>query len=701
MSVHLPQSTRVHSFFFTPVKRRRRERRRSLLLEMAARGEWAVRAAEEKTGIGKLAMHVLAVAATFALIPFLLISAIGVAVFRRLLRWLMAQFFPDLEMDLSPSVRAASDTMRNQAMVAVLAHFRGACDLDFAKGKILEEVVERRDKDGKQLFPKLKTVLTIKWHMYMWLHKPEAFHIDNHVVLGSRHFRGRPLSEGNIQDYVSDIVSKGMPPNAPPWQVVLIPVSGGANSPSFYALLRLHHLLANENAALRDLLAGDWGWGDRPVVPRAHATASIFNATATSLRSAWQRMRAEKDPVAGNKSLHMPLLDTLAVVLLIIVTDSVYAVLKTEPWINLHQPKVWLHSLRVQADRRDLTLRKFLNLTFQACFPTHLLVVGVRLLFASVRLFLQGPLLLLQLFRDQKSNVFGDFIREALFWMRVAFEAPLVVLKELFANVRKPARAHQSLCGRKLVSWSEPVSYQLVERVALASDSTPAEVLLASAVNALRDYFHRQGLMAPCTSVQPPGASGVFVLPPPLAAQSGLTSLREVKRHVEATRRQPALVIASAWFKKYLTTFMPSPLVTVALNCLTRRYAATIMTCAPEVLRSGQASLWGYRMDNVLLWRPPQANISKCRANIKELMISAGVSLCVVRSGESVRLAMMADQGTWPHQAALPASFLAHLKEMAASLRVQSRNSTPRNSPPPAPATIPALLRLEEESLVD
>jgi hypothetical protein len=85
------------------------------------------------------------------------------------------------------------------------------------------------------------------------------------------------------------------------------------------------------------------------------------------------------------------------------------------------------------------------------------------------------------------------------------------------------------------------------------------------------------------------------------------------------------------------------------------------------------------------------------KINLIKNVCRTGVSLSLVRVGESVRLAVMADQQLWPHHAALPASFLAQLREMATSLQVGARS--PRPSPPPP--TIPALLRLEEESLVD
>lgn len=38
-------------------------------------------------------------------------------------------------------------------------------------------------------------------------------------------YRGRPVTETNIQDYISNIVSKYLPPDLPPWQICVIPMS--------------------------------------------------------------------------------------------------------------------------------------------------------------------------------------------------------------------------------------------------------------------------------------------------------------------------------------------------------------------------------------------------------------------------------------------------------------------------------------------
>lgn len=50
------------------------------------------------------------------------------------------------------------------------------------------------------------------------------FNVDNHITVYPSNYRGRPVTKGNIQDYISNIVSKYLPIGLPPWQICVIPV---------------------------------------------------------------------------------------------------------------------------------------------------------------------------------------------------------------------------------------------------------------------------------------------------------------------------------------------------------------------------------------------------------------------------------------------------------------------------------------------
>lgn len=51
-----------------------------------------------------------------------------------------------------------------------------------------------------------------------------SFDIDNHINVCPSSYRGRSVTVANIQDYISNIVSKYLQVGLPPWQICVIPV---------------------------------------------------------------------------------------------------------------------------------------------------------------------------------------------------------------------------------------------------------------------------------------------------------------------------------------------------------------------------------------------------------------------------------------------------------------------------------------------
>lgn len=59
-----------------------------------------------------------------------------------------------------------------------------------------------------------------------------AFAVDNHINVCKSSYRGRPVTSVNVQDYISNIVSKYLPVGLPPWQICVIPVIGPTSTTS-------------------------------------------------------------------------------------------------------------------------------------------------------------------------------------------------------------------------------------------------------------------------------------------------------------------------------------------------------------------------------------------------------------------------------------------------------------------------------------
>ncbi|XP_059221937.1 uncharacterized protein LOC131996351 [Stomoxys calcitrans] len=92
-----------------------------------------------------------------------------------------------------------------------------------------------------------------------------SFNINNHILLNKSTYRGSPVHDGNIQEFVSTLVEKYIPSNLPQWQVIVIPTAvtksslntessdtevDGQQDEHFFILLKIHHLIIAEEEDL-------------------------------------------------------------------------------------------------------------------------------------------------------------------------------------------------------------------------------------------------------------------------------------------------------------------------------------------------------------------------------------------------------------------------------------------------------------------
>jgi hypothetical protein len=60
--------------------------------------------------------------------------------------------------------------------------------------------VDRRNSHGELQFPRLRAALTSRWGHYAWrLCSEDEFRLDSHIVVGTQFFRGRAVTDANIQ----------------------------------------------------------------------------------------------------------------------------------------------------------------------------------------------------------------------------------------------------------------------------------------------------------------------------------------------------------------------------------------------------------------------------------------------------------------------------------------------------------------------
>lgn len=91
-------------------------------------------------------------------------------------------------------------------------------------------------------------------------------------------------------------------------------------------------------------------------------------------------------------------------------------------------------------------------------------------------------------------------------------------------------------------------------------------------------------------------------------------SPRRIAASIEDACKQQR-VLAAAWAAQArcgaLTRSVPSPLARLTLNVLSRRYAVSYAEINSPMDSRPRNTMWGQTVDNVIYWRPPQANISK------------------------------------------------------------------------------------------
>lgn len=128
------------------------------------------------------------------------------------------------------NLRTFSYTARNPGIVNIILHLHGQPNVEAIHDGINQAVLQKKMKTGELMFPKLSAQLVTCWGFFAWKMSPESFVVDNHITVYPASYRGRPVTSANVQDYISNIVSKYFPVGLPPWQIVVIPAIGTPSS---------------------------------------------------------------------------------------------------------------------------------------------------------------------------------------------------------------------------------------------------------------------------------------------------------------------------------------------------------------------------------------------------------------------------------------------------------------------------------------
>lgn len=558
----------------------------------------------------------------------------------------------------------------------------------------------------------LKMRLTTKWGLYAW-RKLDDFSVDNHLIISPGSFKGRPITESNIQDYVSDVTAKFLPSNHSPWQVHVINcVVRGEESK--FCLVRVHHLLLQQdNFTLADFLPlkvspENWPcqktnspftnlYSEPSALPRLH------EKLAESFSNTWNEFLCNNDPLERPEIFKKPIsLCLCGKIAIIVMVSTMKELTRKYKKIEGLRIKEILQVLRKEAQTRNFTSQIILK-SFSASlnpFEFSRFIISW-IWYLAVSLTLKIPILFireLKAFKSTDKHYYPDTLSSILFsYLPLIFQATLELFSITAIAVGAPRSIFDELflkhaeinllqtispCGRKVVAWSDEVNAEILQKISSVTGATETEILLVAIVDSLNEYFRQSLHLIPekilATAkfvsqrdlfVKNPKTRGLLCLGLPtkthLFEDDLIEILQIIQRNIQDARSKQRAIYAitkAETSSGLITSCLPSIFLKILLNHLTRRYSVSLTHV------DGDLPIDGIR--TAVYWRPPQGNCS--------------MSMTLHRHGNGVRLGVMCDAMFGPQHTIITKTFPKSVQNFAIKVGVPK---VPRRSPSPSPAS--------------
>lgn len=506
-------------------------------------------------------------------------------------------------------------------------------------------------------------------------------------------FRGRLISEANIQEYISNIVSKYLPADVPQWQMFVIPIAplpfsavastSKASESScietqqhYYILVRIHHLLLEEesNLNIKDLLClSEEQRSNVDVEENVSSTLldmfeeptyifRLYNALNSCFINRWNEFRYCFDPsIQDNGKQTDSALQFLCVSFIICITvvQKFYKGFHAVQDNLLIRTKFFQTILKEECNKRNLSWDTFtkvmspiaalrdlfhfwvwIGLTFALTFPYKVILETI----AITQFIFNGTptrrSTFFKFFYEYVPLLYGAL--KEFFWISHAiYSAPMLMFQELFER-NKYCNIHTlqkvSLCGRKVLAWSDEINLQEIKAIErrMRSKINETELILYAITNSLTDFFTKLNKQKPlpqqvdvsftCTDASHlrgnrdlnSQKNGMICLSLPL--KHGSNSRLQLRAIKSSISKIPETQLPNYILSKYnrqselFTNAIPPVWMRIFINYLSRKYPISlIQVTGAHTSEHGQElrTIWGDVVTDMLYFPPPQSNICK------------------------------------------------------------------------------------------
>ncbi|XP_014214193.1 uncharacterized protein LOC106643538 [Copidosoma floridanum] len=646
-------------------------------MEVVLRGVWA-----GFFGVDTL----VAVVFTLVLLPTLLLSYPVCQWTRRCWVRFVKWKYPRSIVVEESSIRSILDQGRNQGIYTLLVDWPS----------MVTEHLRNHLVHLAGAKPLLRMALTTKAYRYTW-DELENFSVDNHLIVSPGLFKGRPITELNVQDYVSDATSKYLAANHSPWQVHVIL--------GRYCLVRAHHLvLRQERMVLGDFLPLERARWSSCSASRERVLASPFanmyaepsalpklhQKLTESFSNVWNEFLCNNEPTERPEIFkrRISLWQCAKIAVIVCFSTAKEITRQYHRKEGLGARDLWPIYVR-EAHKRHFAWPVIFQAILNLLNPVEILrTTAAWLWYLAICASLKVPILVWREIRaasllhehhyypDSLVSILSCYlplvfraILEVFSILAMAVSAPFAIAEELFRS-RTSTEDFRSVSqsGRKVVAWSEEIELGLLQKIAAVSGACDAEILLAASVDSLREYFRCSGQTIPnevlatvkfasqrSLYVASGEANGLLCLALPTQTPHFDDDLVEILQVVqsnvgEARRKQRAIygITAVETASGFLTSCLPYVFLKVVLNHLTRRYRISLTHVDGDLPVDG--------VHSAVFWKPPQGNCC--------------LSMTLHRHGKAVRLGVMGDAIIGPQHAAITSAFPRSIEKLARTLGV-------------------------------